>query len=158
MRKPTHADAELLIRLYEMRRDPELRRARAWFLTSFKPASWAEIKSRYLSHDDEDRYFRMTTSYWEMVATLVNRGVLHEELFFDAGGEHIVTWDRCTSWIDAARADLRPTYLYQLERMVQAHRAFRARTVAEYQAQKAAKAPKSSTAARPKPARAARKR
>jgi len=155
MRKPTHADAELLLHLYETRRDPELRRARAWFLTSFKPTSWAEIKARYLSHDDEDRYFRMTTSYWEMVATLVNRGVLHEELFFDAGGEHIVTWDRCAPWIAQARADLRPTYLYQFERMVEAHRAFRARTIAEYQAQKAAK---SSTAARPKPARAARKR
>ena len=134
MRKPTHADAELLLHLYEMRRDPELRRARAWFLTSFKPASWSEIKARYLSHDDEDRYFRMTTSYWEMVATLVNRGVLHDELFFDSGGEHIVTWDRCTSWIAAARADLRPTYLYQFERLVEAHRAFRARTIAAYQA------------------------
>jgi hypothetical protein len=134
MRKPTHADAELLLHLYEMRRDPELRRARAWFLTSFKPSSWSEIKSRYLSHDDEDRYFRMTTSYWEMVATMVNRGVLHEEMFFDAGGEHIVTWDRCIPWIADARADLRPTYLYQLERLVETHRAFRARTIAEYQA------------------------
>jgi hypothetical protein len=155
MRKPTHADAELLLHLYEMRRDPELRRARAWFLTSFKPASWAEIKARYLSHDDEDRYFRMTTSYWELVGTLVNRGVLHDELFFDHTGEDIVTWDRCTSWIAAARADLRPTYLYQFERLVEAHRAFRARTIAEYQAQKA---PRSSTAARPKLSRAARKR
>ena len=135
MSKPTHADAELLLRLYEIRREPELRRARAWFLTEFKPASWAEIKARYLSHSDEDRHFRMTTSYWEMVGTLVNSGVLHPDLFFDHTGEDIVTWDRCTSWITAARADLRPTYLYQFERLVEAHRAFRARTVAAYQAE-----------------------
>jgi hypothetical protein len=76
----------------------------------------------------------MTTSYWELVGTLVNRGVLHDELFFDHTGEDIVSWDRCTSWIAAARADLRPTYLYQFERLVEAHRAFRARTIAEYQA------------------------
>ena len=75
MRKPTHADAELLLHLYEIRREPELRQARAWFLTEFKPSGWAEIKARYLTHADEDRHFRMTVSYWEMVGTLVNRGV-----------------------------------------------------------------------------------
>ena len=134
MRKPTHADAQLLLELYEIRREPELRRARAWFLTAFRPSSWAEVKARYLSHDDEDRHFRMTISYWEMVATLVNRGVLHAELFFDHTGEDIVTWDRCTGWIADARADLRPTYLYQFEKLVEDHRAFRARTIAAYQA------------------------
>ena len=118
MRKPSHADAELVIRLYEMRRDPELRRARQWFLTSFKAATWADIKTRYLSFDDEDRWFRMVTSYWELVGTLVNRGVLHSELFFDHTGEDVVTWERCKAWVAGARADIRPTYLYQFERMV----------------------------------------
>ncbi|HYM82144.1 MAG TPA: hypothetical protein VEY91_12140, partial [Candidatus Limnocylindria bacterium] len=94
MRKPMHADAELLLRLYEIRRDPELRKARAWFLTEFRPGPWAAIKSRYLSHTDEDRWFRMTISYWEMVGTLVNRDVLHPELFFDHTGEDVVTWER----------------------------------------------------------------
>ena len=85
-RKPTHADAELLLRLYEIRRDPELRIARKWFLTEFQPRPWDEMKSTYLSHTDEDRWFRMTFSYWEMVGTLVNRGVLHYELFFEHTG------------------------------------------------------------------------
>ena len=125
MAKPTPSDAELLLHLYEVRREPELRRARQWFLTEFKPGEWSEIKSRYLSHSDEDRWFRMTTSYWEMVGTLVNRGALHAELFFDHTGEDIVSWERCKSWIDAARADLRPTYLYQFEALVRGHQAFR---------------------------------
>jgi hypothetical protein len=127
MPKATTADAELLLHLYEIRREPELRRARAWFLTQFKPSSWAEIKARYLSHSDEDRWFRMTISYWEMVGTLVNRGVLDADLFFDHTGEDVVTWERCKPWIAEARADIRPTYLYQFERMVAAHLAFRAR-------------------------------
>ncbi len=125
MPKPTHADAELLIHLYELRRDPELRRARQWFLTEFRAESWTEIKLRYLSHTDEDRHFRMTTSYWEMVGTLVNRGVLHAELFFDHTGEDIVSWERCKPWIAEARADIRPTYLYQFERLVESHQEFR---------------------------------
>ncbi len=131
-RKPTHADAQLLLQLYEMRREPELRRARQWFLTEFKPASWNEIKTRYLSHSMEDRWFRMTISYWEMVGTLVNRGVLHEELFFDHTGEDVVTWSRCESWIAEARADIRVTYLYQFERMVKGHLAFRISANAEF--------------------------
>ena len=134
MAKPTHADAELLLHLYEIRREPELRRARAWVLAEFKATTWADVKSRYLSHVDEDRWFRMATSYWEMVATMVNRGTLHAELFFDHTGEDIVTWERCKPWIAEARADLRPNYLAQFEAMVQGHAAHRARGIAAYQA------------------------
>lgn len=127
MAKPTHADAELLLHLYEIRREPELRRARAWVLAEFKATTWADVKSRYLSHVDEDRWFRMATSYWEMVATMVNRGTLHAELFFDHTGEDIVTWERIKSLIPDARADIRPTYLMQFEKLVEAHQAYRKR-------------------------------
>lgn len=128
MRKPTHADAELLLRLYEIRRDPELRQARKWFMSQFQPTTWADIKSRYLSNVDEDRWYRMTTSYWEMMGTLVNRGVLHAELFFDHTGEDIVTWNKVVPLIADARADIRPTYLFQFERLVLEHQAYRQRT------------------------------
>lgn len=128
MPRPTHADAELLLHLYEIRREPELRRARAWFLTEFNATTWDEIGARYLSHTEEDRFVRMTTSYWEMVATLVNRGALNADLFFDHTGEDIVTWRRCEPWVAGARAALRPTYLYQFEKLVKDHLAFRERT------------------------------
>jgi hypothetical protein len=159
MRKPNHADAELLLHLYEVRRDPELRRARAWFLTEFKATAWSEIQGRYLTHEDADRYFRMTTSYWEMVGTLVNRGVLHADLFFDHTGEDLVTWERCKPWIAEARAALRPTYLYQFERLVSDHQAFRQRTIAAYKAAgaKSNGLPRATAKAKPK-ARAARAR
>jgi hypothetical protein len=131
MRKPTHADAELLLHLYEIRREPELRQARRWLLTEFKSTTWAEVKSRYLSHVDEDRWFRMATSYWEMVATFVNRGAVHAELFFDHTGEEIATWDRIKHVIPDARADIRPTYLIQFEKLVAAHQAYRKKTTAQ---------------------------
>lgn len=127
MPKPTTADAELLLHLFELRRDPELRKARAWFLTSFQAQAWDEIGARYLSHTDEDRWFRMVISYWEMVATLVNRGALHAELFYDHTGEDVVTWERCKPWIAGARASIRPSYLHQFERLVTGHVAYRTR-------------------------------
>jgi hypothetical protein len=160
MRKPTQADAELLLRLYELRRDPELRRARKWFLSEFKPAGWDEIAPGYLGHSDTDRWFRMTISYWEMVATLVNRDLLHAELFFDHTGEDIQIWDRCQTWIAGARAAMRPTYLDQLERLVKDHQEYRAHKNAEFlaaargAAQQAEPAPKRATPRRVGAARA----
>ncbi|HTQ43169.1 MAG TPA: hypothetical protein VMI75_10470 [Polyangiaceae bacterium] len=138
-RKPTHADAELLLRLYEIRRDPELRRARAWFISEFKPGPWEQVKTGYLSHSDEDRWFRMTFSYWDMVAGLVNRGLLHDELFFDSTGEDIVTWERCKPWIEGARASIRPSYLRNFEKLVTNHLAFRAKVNAKLVAEAAGK-------------------
>lgn len=126
-RKPTHADAELLLRLYEIRREPELRAARKWFLTRFKPGPWNKVAKNYLSHTDEDRWFRMTFSYWEMVGALVNKGVLHEELFFEHTGEDVVTWEKCKPWIAGARAAIRPTYLHNFETLVERHVAYRNR-------------------------------
>jgi len=128
MAKPTQADAELLLKLYEIRREPELRRARAWFLSEFKPTTWADVKSRYLSHTEEDRWFRMTISYWEMVGTMVNRGVLHDEMFYDHTGEDIATWERIKGLVPDARADIRPTYMMHFERLVAGHQAYRKRT------------------------------
>ena len=153
MRKPTHADAELLLHLHEIRREPELRQARAWFLSEFKPTTWADIKSRWLSHGEEDRHFRMTVSYWEMVGALVNRGVLHPELFFDHTGEDIVTWNRCKALIPDARTDMRPNYLHQFETLVAAHEAYRAKGIAAYQA---ARERKAAAASKPRPRRRAR--
>jgi hypothetical protein len=102
----------------------------------------------------------MTTSYWEMVATIVNGGALHAEMFFDSGGEHIVTWERCKPWIAEARAALRPTYLYQLEKLVASHQAFRVRTIAAYRAAQAKSGvvPSAGTKAKKPRSRAARAR
>ena len=155
MRKPTEDDAELLLHLYEIRRDPELRRARQWFLTEFKATDWSHIKSGYLKFGDEDRWFRMTTSYWEMVGSMVNREVLHPELFFDHTGEDIVSWERCKPWIAGARADIRPSYLIQFERMVAAHQEYRKKVNAAVLAEREAAESKSATPAvakRPAPA------
>jgi hypothetical protein len=118
-------DAELLLRLYELRRDPEMRRARAFMLSEFKAQSWDELRPHYLTGDELDRHFRMTTSYWEMVAAFVNRGLIDEELFFDTHGEDIVIWSRIAPVVAGARAQIRPTWVWNLERLAKRHQAWR---------------------------------
>ncbi|HSQ60570.1 MAG TPA: hypothetical protein VLT84_09085 [Acidobacteriota bacterium] len=128
MSKPSAADADLLIRLYELRRDPEMRKARHFIISEFTATSWDEMQAQYLTGSEPDRYFRMVTSYWELVAGMVNRGVLNEELLFDTHGEDIVVWNRVKAVIPGARAKIRPTYLWNLERMARRHMAWRETT------------------------------
>ncbi len=125
MAKPRTEDAGLLLRLYELRRDPEMRRARSYMISEFSAASWDEIRPHYLTGDEMDRHFRMVTSYWEMVAAFVNRGLLDEELFFDTHGEDLVLWRKVAPIIEGARAHIRPTWLWNLERMAGRHQAWR---------------------------------
>ena len=126
MPKPTIEQADLMLRLYEMRRDPEMRRARAYVLHEFAAKSWDEMG--YMSGTDPDRYFRMVTSYWEMVAGIVNQGLIDEELFFDSQGEGLFVWMRVRAVIPEARQKFRPTYLWNLERMARRQQAWRERT------------------------------
>ena len=121
-------DVHLILRLYELRRDPELRRARAFMLSEFAAKTWEEVRRHYLTGDEVDRHFRMATSYWEMVAAFVNRGLLNEELFFDTHGEDIVIWKKIEPIMKDARKQIRPTWLWNLERMAKRHQAWRERT------------------------------
>ena len=72
-----------------------------------------------------DRHFRMVTSYWEMVASFVNRGIVDEELFFDTHGEDIVVWRKIAPIVEGARGHIRPTWAWNLERLAKRHQAWR---------------------------------
>jgi len=128
MAKPRYEDAELLLRLYELRREPELRRARAYMISEFNASSWEDIRPHYLTGDEIDRHFRMVSTYWDMVAVFVNRGLIDEDLFFDATGEDIVVWKKVAAVVPGAREHIRPTYLWNLERMAKRHMAWREAT------------------------------
>lgn len=125
MSKPTSHDADLILRLYELRREAELRRARAFMLSEFRATSWEEIRPHYLTGNELDRHFRMATSYWEMVAAFVNRGLIDEDMFFDTHGEDLVIWNKVKGLVAGARKHIRPTWLWNLERMARRHQAWR---------------------------------
>jgi hypothetical protein len=79
---PDHNDAELVLKLYELRREPELRKARDWWLTKFWPGNADEfIKIAGALGTPENAYIRQVGSYWGMAASFANRGILDMELF-----------------------------------------------------------------------------
>ena len=112
-------DAALILRLYELRRDELLRRARRWYFSEFDPKDAKSIARLMVSGHDQSAYFRMITSYWDMAASLVNNGGIDEKMFLDANGEHVGTFCKIAPYIEELRGLLRsPDYLRQLEILV----------------------------------------
>ncbi len=116
---PTYEDATLVLRLYELRREEKLRAAREWFRAKFFPQSYEEVKAVAFGAGIENTHYRMVTTYWEMAASFVARGVLHPELFFDSGGEALFVWAKLGEFVDALRQDYQsPRLLGNLERAI----------------------------------------
>jgi hypothetical protein len=100
----TYDDANLILRLYELRREEKLRKARAWFAASFHAASLEDVQRIAPPGSEENAYFRMVVSYWEMAAALVTSGVLNQDLFFETSGELLFVWERVRELVPAFRA------------------------------------------------------
>lgn len=113
----TYEDVNLILRLYDMRREDKLRKARAWFIASFKGVDNME---RFLEvcppGTDQNAYFRMITTYWDMVASFITAGVLNADLFFQSGREMLFVWERIRDLVEPSRAAFKdPTALANLE-------------------------------------------
>ena len=80
------ADADLILKLYDLRREPVMREARNWFF-SFNPTSVAEYMDAMMG--EHSGHLRMVISYWDMAASLVNNGAIDEQMFNDANGEQL---------------------------------------------------------------------
>jgi hypothetical protein len=83
----TAEDAKIVMQLYDLRREAEMRKARAWY-AGWWPSSAEEVMQVINgANPQENAWFRQVNGYWDMAASFVDRGVLNEELFFDSGGE-----------------------------------------------------------------------
>jgi hypothetical protein len=114
-----HQDASLILKLYELRREKGIRRARKWYFTQFNPQSAEDVVSVFASGHDGSAYYRMITSYWDMAASLVNNGGIDEKMFLDANGEHVAVFCKLEPFIEDVRKLIGlPDYLRQLEILV----------------------------------------
>src|SRR2546428_3094318 len=93
--QPTYDDAHLILRLYDLRREEKLRAARKWFASMPALASRDEFLKTCPAGTEENAYFRMVTTYWEMAATFVANGILNRELVYRANNmELLVVWEK----------------------------------------------------------------
>jgi hypothetical protein len=84
----TPADAEIILRLYELRTEALMRQARAWITGEFWPATAEEFFAVASNPaDPHNAWFRQVITYWEMAAAMVLHGAVSAELFVDCNGE-----------------------------------------------------------------------
>ena len=90
----TYDDTKLILRLYELRREPRMREARRWFISSFRPKTIEEFARLCPIGSPQNASMRMVVTYWDMVASFINAGVLNRDLFFESGRELLLVWER----------------------------------------------------------------
>jgi hypothetical protein len=120
----TAQDADLIIKLYDLRRDETMRKARNYFAFEFFPRSVEDVKEVLFNvqdHPEHNAYFRQVISYWEMAAAMVNHGSIDQALFFDTNGEFFGVWAKIGDFIEDLRASFGPQFLINLEKLIAAH-------------------------------------
>lgn len=110
-----HHDADLILKLYDLRREETMRKARNWII-GFNPNSMQDILDAIMD-EQSSAYFRMATSYWEMAASLVNNGAIDEEMFNDANGEHLVVFAKLQPFLADIRVQFSPRAYQHLEKL-----------------------------------------
>ena len=111
-------EAGLVLKLYELRREETMRKARDWYFARFHPQSLADYNDGMFGPDGA--FIRMVISYWEMAAALVNHGAISLELFNQTNGEHIGVFSKVEPFLEALRAQWGPQYLVNLEELIDA--------------------------------------
>ena len=113
-----YKDADLILKLYDLRREKTMRDARNWFFT-FNPQTPQDFMDVLTS--DKSGWYRMVISYWDMACSLVNNGAIDADMFNDANGEHVFIYAKMEPWIPVLRETMgAPNFLAHLEKTVKA--------------------------------------
>jgi hypothetical protein len=114
----TYDDANLILRLYEMRREDVMRKARSWFTANFKPKSMDDFRALAAPGTEGNAYFRQVSSYFQLVASFITAGVLNKELYFQSGGELLLVYLRIRPILkDFRAANTNPQAYFNLEQV-----------------------------------------
>src|SRR3984893_7484442 len=97
-------EAGLILKLYELRREETMRKARDWFFAEFNPQSLADFNATMFG--DHSGHMRMVVTYWDMAAALVNDGAISLDLFTKSNGEHIGVFAKVEPLLGEIRASM----------------------------------------------------
>lgn len=118
---PTVADAELIIKLYDLRREPELRKARNWWLGFWPESADDIIKVATALGTQENAWMRQVGGYWEMATSFVLHGVLSRELFLEGSfsGEMFVIFGKMEPFLKEIREKMQnPNIFGNVEKVI----------------------------------------
>ncbi len=131
-------EAGLILKLYELRREETMRKARDWYFREFNPQSMADFNSAIFG--EHSGHLRMVITYWDMTAGLVNNGAINLDLFNDTNGEHISVFAKIEPLLGEIRAAYGPQFASQFEKLIDASPDGRKRTATAREQMKAIRA------------------
>jgi hypothetical protein len=102
-RTPTHHDAELVLRLYDLRREPVMREHRALILKEFWPQTSAECVDVLRSDHPFNIAYRQVTTYWEMAFMFCKHGTLHPDMLLESSAEGMFLYARIEPYLNEVR-------------------------------------------------------
>jgi hypothetical protein len=109
--------ADLILKLYDLRREETMRKARNWMF-SFNPTSAQEYMQTMMD-PEVGGYLRMVTSYWDMAAAMVNHGAIDADMFNETAGEHVMVFAKLEPFLAEMREMFQmPTAFQHLEKVV----------------------------------------
>jgi hypothetical protein len=119
-RKATATDADLCIKLYELRREAEMRKARNFVALQFQPQSIEDVlKLVQAMGTQENAWARQVFSYWENAASFVLNGIVHPGLFFTWNGEMVFVYAKFKPFLKELRQQLdNPAFMAGVEKVV----------------------------------------
>jgi len=112
--------ARLNLQLYDLRREPVLREARAWFLADFNPATLEDVMTALAG--ERNPSVRMVLGYWDMAASLVTQGAIPAAMFNEANTEHFAVYAKLRPFLEEVRATTTyADYLTNVEQVIAMH-------------------------------------
>ncbi len=96
---PDHHDAEIIMRAYELRREPVMRDSRKALLNEFWPKSWEDVQAVLKSDHPLNAAFRQVGTYWEMIYGMAKHGVVHPEFLLESNGEGLFIYARMKPYL-----------------------------------------------------------
>lgn len=112
---PDYHDADLVLRVYEMRREVVMRNSRDAFNSKFWPANYDEVKAVATAGHELNAAYRQLGTYWEMVYGMVKHGIVNAEFFMETNGEGIFMYAKLEPYLEQLRKDYSPTILRNTE-------------------------------------------
>jgi hypothetical protein len=105
---PDHHDAELLIKVYDLRREGVMRESRRAILRDFWPKTWADVEAVLKAEHPLNAAYRQTGTYWEMVYSMVRHGIVHPEFWLENNGEGMFLYVKVEAFLAQLRAAGQP--------------------------------------------------
>jgi hypothetical protein len=130
-KKPTASDAQLIMQLYDLRREAEMRKARAWWFTGFWPKNADDfMRIAFTPGTQENNWLRQVSGYWSMAASFVLHGALNADLFLQpaVSGEMFIVFAKVQPFLKELREKSGDPHLFSvIEKVIMSSKSGRER-------------------------------